>query len=215
MAKGRRGTTSRPKKPKKEKNGESAPKQEAAPGPGHNLPELSDDQRFALTVLHKKSYERSLAAKKAADADLKNTCKLARAELGPTAIDDIKDMIALDSPEGESLLKSKVERMVKVARWMGLPIGTQGDIFSDVDRTPAVEKAEAKGKRDGLAGAPCNPECDTSVPQYESYMKGFHAGQAVLAKGIRPIEQAPDSEELDALEPSPEGTTESPPTAVH
>lgn len=160
-----------------------------APGAGHNgAPELTEEQTIALTFSHKRAYAAALAAKKAADAALKNTAKLAKSELGDTAVADIKDIIAIETEEGEAKLKAEVERKLKIARWMGLPNGANGELFPQVDRTPAVDRAAARGKRDGLAGEPANPQCDPSVPQYNSYMEAYHVGQKI-AFTIKPLVQ--------------------------
>lgn len=179
MARGKRAEKN------EEKNGE-------APGPGHNVGTLDDDQLQALTWQHKKAYQAALAVKKDGDAKFKNACKLAKAELGDGAVDDIKTLIELETEEGETKISDRVQHMLRVARWAGSKIGTQFEIF-DEDRTPAVDRAASEGRRDGLAGDPCKPSYDPSTPQYKSYMDAFHEGQAVLAKGIRaptPVEAA-------------------------
>lgn len=178
-----------PRGKRAEKNAEKPEAEE--PSVGHNsenaVPDLTEDQRIALTFLHKKAYAKALNVKKQADADLKNVCKLAKSELGDEAVADIKDMIALETEEGEAKLKAQVERQLRVAKWMGLPFGAQGDIFDKVDRQPATEKAYANGKRDGLAGEPQHNPHDPSVPQHGEYLRGWSDGQAVLAQGIRPM----------------------------
>lgn len=179
---------------------EAKPEQ-AAPVLGHNsgdTPGLSEDQRIALTFVHKRAYENALAAKKKADAEFKNVAKLARAELGSDAIDDIKDMIAMETEEGELAIKAAIERQLRVARWMGLPYGAQAGLFDNIDRTPAVEKAYANGKRDGLAGASQNNPHDPSVPQHGEYLRGWQDGQAVIAAGIRPLTPIEDAARPDA-----------------
>lgn len=199
MPKGKRAE----KTPKPQASEENA---EANIGHNQGPRELTDDERFALSVIHKRAYEKSLAAKKAADADLKNTCKLLKAELGANALADIKDMIALETPEGEAALKAEIERKIKVARWLGLPIGAQGSIFDEADRQPAVDKARAEGKRHGLSGDACSPPHDPSTPQYQSWIEGWQEGQTVLAGDFRQLVTAPEtgngdaSDELDALD---------------
>lgn len=168
---------------------EAAPEQEA-PTVGHNsdtTPELTEDQRIALTFVHKRAYVAALAAKKKADAEFKNVAKLAKSELGPDAVADIKDLIAMETEEGEFAIKASIERQLRVARWMGLPYGAQAGLFDNVDLTPAAEKAYANGKRDGLAGASQNNPHDPSVPQYGEYLRGWQDGQAVISSGIRPL----------------------------
>jgi len=151
-------------------------------GIGHNSKvDLTDDQLQALFFSHKRLYESALATKKAADAAFKNTCKIAKAELGDDAVDSIKDAILLDTEEGEAKLKSRIERQLRVARWMAVPLGNQSDLFSDVaDRTPAVDRAYAAGKRVGMEGAPNKPPHDPSVPQFDAWMEGWSAGQAAI-----------------------------------
>lgn len=145
--------------------------------------ELTDDERRALLFQHVKTYEQRLEAKKKADADLKNACKVAKAELGKDAMADIKDVIALKSPEGEAALKAEIDRKLRIARFMNAPVGHQFT-FAD-DMRPATDKAYDEGKRAGLDGEPAKPPHDPSVPQYASWMEGWHAGQAVLASGFR------------------------------
>lgn len=198
MAKGKRGPTTKAKK--KETEATNGTEQ---PGPGHNsIPELTDDQRFALTAMHKKVIARIMVAQQELANDLRNAKKLAKSELGPYAIDDIKDMIALETEEGEAKHKAEVERRVKVARWMGLPVGTQGSIFEAVDREPAEDKAYHLGKRHGLAGDTQQNPHSPGAPQYQRYLDGFHDGNAVLAQGIRPFPKEKDEDELDALDPA-------------
>lgn len=161
---------------------------EAPSSAGHNLETLTEDQRYALTVQHRRKYETALAAKRKADAELKNVCKIAHAELGDTAIDDIKDMIAGSTPEGEEALLARMraeeERRARMARWLGLAPGAQPSMFED-DRTPASDRAFAEGKRIGLAGDPCAPPYDPNTEQHRRWMEGFHEGQAVLARGFK------------------------------
>lgn len=158
-----------------------------SPGVGHNS-ELSDDQRFALTTQHKTKYEVALAAKKKADADLKNVCKIAHAELGETAVDDIKDLIAGATAEGEAVLVARIKaeeaRQKRIARWLGLAPGTEPSMF-DSDRTPASDRAFAAGKRAGLAADRCEPPHAPDTEQHRRWMEGFHEGQAVLAQGFK------------------------------
>lgn len=166
-------------------NGETkAAATEASPGVGHN--QLTDDQRAALTFDWRKKYETALNAKKKAEADFKNTCKSARADLGDTAVDDIKSMIAMESEEGEAKIRSELERQMKVARWMGMPFGSQSDMFGE-DRTPAVDRAYALGKKAGLAGESMQPPHAPGVPQHQTWLEGWHDGQAVVSKGFKPL----------------------------
>lgn len=171
--------------------------EEVSPHPqNHN--EMTDEQKQALFFQHKRKYEQFLAAKKKADADLKNTCKLAKSEVGDDAVERIKYAIELESEEGEARLKERIARQMEVARWMGLPVGAQAELFGD-DRTPGEDKAHAEGKRAGMAGNERRPpNYDASSPQAQAWLRGYDAGQEVnrslMADAIRPLSTAPEPE---------------------
>ena len=165
----------------------------AEDGIGHNSGELTDEQRQKLHLQHKGKYEKTLKAKKAADTDFRNACKLAKSELGDFAVLQIKLAIAMDSPEGEDKIKARFEAEAQVLRWNGLPIGHQDELFGE-DRTPSVEKAFNAGKAAGMAGAPCTPPYDASTPQGQAWIKGYHAGQAVNLGGIKQLERDDDED---------------------
>lgn len=183
---------------KKQKDIEEAIAETHAPAAnGHNKPELTDDERRALLLQHKTHYEESLAAKKAADAAFKNTCKRAKAECGKDAVLEIKDAIALTVPGGQIALEAEVARKHRIARWMGLPIGAEPVMFEVVDRRPSVDIAYDQGKSGGMQGITCQPPYDTSVPQYQRWMEGWHDGQDILGSAFAKIKTAPVASETE------------------
>lgn len=151
--------------------------QTEAPGIGHNGGELSEDQKIARFFSYKKRWE-------AAKLTLKNLEEEIKTRIGKHGVRDIRTAVQLDDPDGEERIKERIEAQMRIARWMGLPVGEQEDLFP-ADRTPAVDAALARGKRDGLSGNPYKPECDPSVPQYAAYTNGFNEGQSVLAQGFK------------------------------
>lgn len=178
--------------------------------------ELTDDQRQALTLQHKRKYEALLAAKKKADADLKNGCKLIKAELGDDGLADIKDMIAAASDENyEAKVQAELERKARLVRWLGLDIGTQGNLFGG-PTAPASqhESAYAEGKLAGMAGEACKPPYGAGTDGYDGYMKGWHEGDAIRAslareqeEGAAILERSPQNEPdgADAFDAAAEG----------
>lgn len=152
---------------------------------GHNsIAELTDLERKALLIDNVKSYEKLLAVKKEADAAFKNGCKRAKAELGPDAVDEIKDFILLRSPEGEKAFKARVERQMRIARYSGTAPNTQFDMFAS-DSAPADERAREEGRQAGMEGEfmSANPY-DPSLPQFSAWNEGWHEGQkAIFAIG--------------------------------
>ncbi|MDB5612120.1 MAG: hypothetical protein JWP25_9020 [Bradyrhizobium sp.] len=152
--------------------------------PKRTVADLDDDQRQVLFFSHKKSYEDALAAKKTAAANFLNATKLAKAELGKGAIKDIKTALALELDGGEETLKADIENQLRVARWMGAPLGSQADLFGDADRTPLADRAFAEGRRDGIAGNACRTDHAPSTEAYTRFMAGYQEGQAAaIAKG--------------------------------
>lgn len=169
-------------RPRKNENAEAAEPN----GVGHNS-EMTDEQRKALTFQHKKRYSSLLEAKKAADAAFKNGCKLAKSELGADAIDLIKDMIALESEDGEAKIKAAIERQRRAAAYMGAPLGSQLALFDEPDRTPAVDRARAEGERDGMEAKPLDNPYAHDLPQHEAYAEGWNSGQRAIFN-IQPLE---------------------------
>lgn len=193
----------RPKGSKNRKNGAAAeaaadaPKA-ATPAPGHNAPaELTDDEKRALLFQHKRKYETALADKRAADAEFKNVCKKAKAECGWAAVDEIKDAIAFEAPNGQQLFAAEVERKQRIARWLGLPVGAQVE-FNFTDRTPVDDRAFDAGKVAGMEGKDCKPPASCHAP--EKWTAGWHDGQAVLMSAFTKVKAAGGEGEVDATE---------------
>lgn len=175
---------------KKQRTDPNAPGAKAKkPGPGHNSgpaeEALSDDELRALAFQHRDRYSVALAAKKAADAKFKNVCKLAKAELGTGAVDIIKDLIALEDPEGEERMREKLQRQADALRWAGLPLGTQMDFaLQEPDRTPGIDRAFDEGKQASMSNKPAKPPYDPSSPQYRAFMDGYAEHQKALAERL-------------------------------
>lgn len=141
---------------------------------------LTDDELHALTLQHKKKYEAALAAKKRTAAELLGVTKLIKAELGDTGLKDIKDLIAADSEDDyEEKFQAELERKARLARWAGLSVGAQADLFDFGAVKPGVaERAFEDGKRAGLAGEVCKPPLDGGGEGHNEYVRGWHEGQA-------------------------------------
>lgn len=151
---------------------------------------LSDDEILALTLQHKRKYESALATKKKADADFKNVCKVAKAELGDTAILDIKDMIEAESDGYEAKLQAELERKARLARWLNLDVGSQGNLFDNAGTAPSQrERGYAEGKRQALEGKECKTDFSPGTEGYDGYMEGWHAGAAIKTNMDREQEE--------------------------
>ena len=171
--------------------------------PGHNAPmaDITEDQRQALALQHKKRRIALVEAKDRAVAALRNQKKMEKAELGQDGPALIDDMTALDTEEGEARVKADIERKMRAARYMAAPLGNQFGLFDDEDRTPAVDRARAEGRRAGMEGVACKPPYDPSVPQHAAWIEGWQDGQ----KALFAIQRTEDGEAFDAADALPGG----------
>jgi len=154
-------------------------------GIGHNS-QLTDDEKRALTLHHKRAYEAADALVEKAKADRTAVADLAKSDLGKGALADIKDMILADNPKK---MKGVVERFQRLARWSGLKVGTQPQLFEAVQ----VDHAE-DGKTAGMSGLTCEPPKNLAHDAQQKWIGGWHEGQTVLMaafKKKRPIDGAP------------------------
>lgn len=188
----------RTRKPKEPKIHEV---EDETPQIAHNQPELTDDERRALMLIHKKNYTFALAAKKAAATAFLGVCKKAKAECGENAVDDIKDALAFEAPGGQLAFEAEMARKHKVARWMNLPVGSMPTFFEVTDRRPAEDRSYDDGKISGMAGEVCKPPEHTADSQ--KWIAGWQDGQAVLASAFSKTKVA----EEPADDPLPSDTT--------
>jgi hypothetical protein len=169
--------------------GRKPKKDGATAAPKQTMESLSEDQRYSLTEQHRQRVEKALATKKAAATAYLNACRLAKAELGADGMEDINDLIALATPEGEARMKAQIERQMKVLEWRNVPIGSMEDMFPTTDRTPLTERAFAEGKRQGLAGESCDNPHHVTTLAHKSHNDGWAKGQEAKAtKGFSKLE---------------------------
>lgn len=163
--------------------------EEANAVPGHNSG-LTDDQRQALTRQLMAKYQNALQDKKDADAALRNLTRTIKSDLGERGLKNIKLLIQLETDDGETKFREEMEESAMVARWAGLPIGAQGNLF-DEDRRPIEERAFEEGKSAGMSGKDAKPPYAPGHVGYDAWLRGWHEAQAVLAQGFG---KTPDAE---------------------
>ena len=153
--------------------------------------ELTEDERRALHFRHCSEYERALAAKKTADAGLKNVGKRIKAENDSVA--KCKQTIQARSPQGEAELRAEIEQTAEVLRWSGVQVGETAEMFAD--RRPSDETAFEHGKISGLKGERASSPHDPGTPAFAKWMDGWQAGQASLMTSFQklPVEDEPDA----------------------
>ena len=155
---------------------------------------LTDEQQQALFFRHKRDYEKALEAKKAADAALKNVAKLIKAE--GTHLFEIKVAIKLEDPEGSADLRERIERELKVARWVGAPVGTQFSLLDEVDREPIDDRVREEGKRAGLRGEKCEPPRTLPGNLISVWTAAWSEGQEIMLGKIQQ-QKDEDAREFD------------------
>jgi hypothetical protein len=181
------------------------PKATAAPR-GVN-PEFDQEER-ALFLQHLPTIKRLRGLLNTANSNLRNAYKKAKAE-GAFTKADFDTAIAVETAENEARERAGIMRKLKIAKMMGSTLGNQLDLFSEPDRTPAVDRAYDEGERDALQNIPARPSYDPSTPQYARYLEGFHAvserrikeGMGTLHPEVAAdeIEKAKHQVEMDAL----------------
>lgn len=149
---------------------------------GHNSTQ-DEENRKVLFFMHRNDYVALLAAKKAADAALKNHAKLVKAELGEHGLAQIKLYEKSRTPEGEAKIKAEMEAMRQAARWAGIPVNTQFDMFEDL--APLDERAFEEGEESGLRGESLRNPYGQGSTAYEQFEEGWKKGQAKLGEGIK------------------------------
>lgn len=181
-------------KSKTKKKTDTKPPEQLPPEQGHNR--LDDSEQQALAIQHKGAYEKALAVKKKADAEFKNTCKRAKAEMGKDAIDTIKTMIECDTPEGEARVAGRVATTITAARWVGVEIGTQFGMFAAGEM--GGSRLFEAGKRAAMEGEPCKAPADATADGQQEWIKGWHAGNDARNKNLADAVGGAGNEEAEA-----------------
>lgn len=154
-------------------------------GIGHNSA-LTDEEKRALTLHHKRAYEAADALVEKAKSDRTAIADLAKSDLGKGALADIKDMILADNPKK---MKGVLERAQRLARWAGLKVGSQPQLFEAAE----IDNFE-NGKTAGMSGDRCEPPTRLAQDAQQIWIAGWHDGQSVLMaafKKKRPVDGSP------------------------
>lgn len=168
--------------------------EEQSPAPGHNSGDSADLDRKVLFHINRQNWLKALAAKKAADAALKNVGKVIKSDLGEYGLTQIKAYEKAQTPEGKAELQAKQAAERQAMAWAGIPVNTQLDLLTDL--APLEERAYQDGLDAGLRGDtfanPFNPHSAEGL----AFEKGWRDGQSALFAGIRKKEEAAAQDEL-------------------
>lgn len=163
------------------------------PQPGHNS-ELSEAEKRALFLNALTELERMIEKKSKIVADVRNQRKrIVGYGFRPFEIDYA---LKLRKDEDSEMIERR-RKEAQIARFLNHPIGTQSDLFDEVDRTPAADKTFADGKVAGARGESCKSPFSPGLEQDQSWIKGWQEGQADLASAFKKLEANAEQDEME------------------
>ncbi len=169
--------------------------QAKAPGPGGDLSNAADYETFHVHV--------GILAK--ADAVVKAATD-ARKKARRDAIDSGIVMKELDlalylKKQEPETADATIRRLTTYSKWLGLPIGTQGDMLNGDAAEDDNARAEAEGYEEGLqgVGVPEGPRYDMTTPTGQSRKRGWNKGQTVLQERFLKKNEEAKAEEKEKV----------------
>jgi len=181
---------------RRKKSEEQQLEEQTAAQPGHNSA-LTDAERQALFIRGITDLEAHIEEKDEVVAAIRSQ----RKRIISYGFDAFEIDFALKLRKSDDAeMMDKRRREAQIAQFLNHPIGSQLDWIDQVDRTPAVDTAYAEGKIAGARGESCKSPHDPSTPQDQSWLRGWHEGQADLASGFKKLEAEAEQEAEAELE---------------
>lgn len=169
-----------------------------APKPEKNAPRASnDDQDRALFLQALPKIGQLRAALNTANANLRNAYKQAKAD--GFAKKDFDEAFLMQGAEGEKVKKGAILRSLRIARWLGMDLGAQLDMFEQDARVPAVDRAYEEGKSQAMQGVSLKCDYAQDTEQYRTFAAGWHHGQEILSKGFKKLHPEVEADEKAKL----------------
>lgn len=97
----------------------------------------------------------------------------------------VEAAILMETEEGEEKIRTETAQLLQAAKWVGVPWGSQIDMFQEPDRTPAVDKSFDAGKRASMEDKPRKAPHAQESPQARAWYAGYDEHQAELHKGFK------------------------------
>lgn len=166
--------------------------------PAKNAPRVSnDDHDRALFLQALPKIAKLTADKDAAVAALRNAYKQAKAD--GFAKGDFDEAFKMQGHEGEKVKKAAISRSLRIARWLGMDLGAQLDMFEQDARVPAVDRSYEEGKSQAMQGLSLKCDYAHETEQYRTFAKGWHDGQEILSKGFKKLHPEVEADEKSKL----------------
>lgn len=104
--------------------------------------------------------------------------------------------LRLRKDEDDAMIEQR-RAEIEVARFLNHPIGTQPELPLDmVDRMPEVDRAFSQGEIAGAEGKSCIAPFAAGSPMEQSWIGGWHQGQATITSAFTKLE-AKEAAEAD------------------
>jgi hypothetical protein len=145
----------------------------------------NDDQDRALFLQALPKIGQLRAALNTANANLRNAYKQAKAD--GFAKKDFDEAFLMQGAEGEKVKKATISRSLRIARWLGMDLGAQLDMFEQDARVPAIDRAYEEGKSQAMQGISLKCDYAQETEQYRTFAAGWHHGQEILSKGFKKL----------------------------
>lgn len=166
-----RRQAAKPKTERKKRGGSSTP-----------APTLSNDQKRE-SFLHHRTAWTGWRGKVKALAEIEKDVKKALKADGFT-VEEFKVADDLTTVKGEAKVKASVETRLRVAAWIGHPMGAQMDLFAKNAKTMTRDPYD-EGKQASMENKPKKPPAEYGVgsDQWAKWIEGYDDHQASIVPG--------------------------------
>jgi len=110
---------------------------------------------------------------------------------------DFDEVKKLQGAEGEKVKKAAIVRSLRIARWLGMDLGAQLDMFEQDERVPAADRCYEEGKTMAMSGQSLKTDHAPETEQYRETVRGWHDGQAIISRGFKKLHPAVAEDEAD------------------
>lgn len=194
-------------RPKGSRN-KSTLERQGNPGDNATLTPEQQEDRFDR---HLEQYAEADAKAKSAAGAFRSLKARIKDEGGD--IEELKIACMLETDEGAIQTKATLIKIARVSKYLGVPLGTQFDLFGApaVSNGDEYERGYGLGKRAGLAGENRDPKFPVGAKGYDGYLAGYQDGQKINIGGIS--EKPADEPEVKAAKGSAKRNAKKPPSA--
>lgn len=186
------------------KRGSAKPKQQRKKrGGSAPAPTLSDDQKRE-SFLHHRTAWNGWQGKVKALAEIEKGVKKALKADGFT-VEEFKVADDLTTVKGEAKVKASVETRLRVAAWIGHPMGAQMDLFAKNAKTMTRNPYD-EGKQASMENKPKKPPAEYAIgsDQWAKWIEGYDEHQASIVPG-GPVSRAGFKEGLADIDATGKG----------